>query len=171
MGLLIKILILAWVTFMASSCSKNTATTTVEPTKTAIKSVNGDHCPIFEEELVKTAEKSIFDDCDLRRNPQIFDGKLVRIKSTYRFMIHGSYLSRGTCAELSRDVLNTVAVGFESKRDMDYIQGLRIPIDVVAIGKFSLVKPNEESDTIYDNTPFQFSLVCLEKASSVTSVN
>lgn len=172
MGLSIRMLsILYLVTFMMLSCAKNIDTVTVEPIERAIMSVYGDSCPVFEDDLVTTAERSVFDDCDLRRNPQAFDGKLVRLKSTYRFMIHGAYLSGGRCTELSYDVLNTVSVGFESERDFEYLRSFHFkPVDLIAVGRFSFVQPNRESDTIHDNTPFHFSLICLEKASAATSL-
>ncbi len=166
MRLLTRVLtIAAWLTLILSACAEQHTTPSVEPAKTSIASVRGDPCPVYEEQLVKSPDKAIFTSCDLQQTPEMFDGKLVRISSTYRFMIHGAYLSEGECGELPRDVHNAVAVGFENKSDHDYLTGYRNPVEVVAIGKFSLVVPKKESDTIYANSPFQFNLICLEKAS------
>ncbi len=158
---------------VTSSCEKNSgniATAPVNSAKTQIATITGDDCPIFEEDLFKIPYKEIFSDCDLRGNPKLFDGKLVRIKARYGFMIHGNYLSGNPCTELSDSVHDSISPQFESELAFDYLRGLKAnPINIVAVGRFSLVEPTKRSDTIYDHTPFHFSLVCLEKASAVTS--
>lgn len=153
-----------------TSCSKNSngvSPSPVESAKTPIKTVTGDICPIFEEDLFRIPGKEIFSDCDLRGNPKLFHGKLVRIKASYGFMIHGSYLSGNPCTKLSDSVHDSISPQYESGSALEYIRGLKAnPIDIVAIGRFTLVEPTRKSDTIYDQTPYHFNLVCLERASA-----
>ncbi len=155
-----------------SSCSN---THEVEATRYSVEApiltVTADACPVFESELFTTSKKTIFNECDLIVNAAIFDGRLVRISSQYAFMIHGSYLTGTECTGVSNSIHQAVSIALSSKKDYEYIDRLGvIPVNFVGVGRFALVKPSGSSDTIYDNTPYRFKLICLESATEPADV-
>ena len=135
----------------------------VEP---PILTVTAEACPILEAELFATGEKRTFNECDLIKNAPLFDGRLIRVRSQYAFMIHGSYLTGTVCPGVSNSIHQAVSVGLSSKSDYEYIDRLGvIPVNFVGVGRFELVEPSLLSDRIVDNTPYRFKLICLESAS------
>ena len=124
----------------------------IDAVQEPIATVTGAACPFFEDQIFRTASKDIFAECDLRKSPREFNGKLVRVRSRYAFMIHGSFLSDpAPCPGLRNFVQEAVWVGFRSEADYEYVDGLRsTPIDILAVGQFLFVEPTKSSDTIYD---------------------
>lgn len=152
---------------LSTACAGETPDAKVprDAIKPIITTVTGAVCPILEDEIYTSPPKEIFSECDLRKNPQRFDGRYVRIESGYAFMIHGPYLTDPVpCPGISRSVDEAVWVGFRSESDYDYVDRSGRFLNIRAVGKFSLAKPSRESDTIYDNTSCRFEIVCLERA-------
>lgn len=165
------ILPIAIVLFISSCSDANGIETNHYSVEPPILTVTGEACPIFETELFTTNEKRIFNECDLAVNARLFDGRLVRVRSQYAFMIHGSYLTGTPCSGISNSIHEAVSVGISSKKDFDYIDRLGVvPVDFVGVGRFDLVTPSRRSDTIYDNTPYRFKLMCLEAASEPPNI-
>src|SRR5437764_402568 len=133
-------LLIFWL-IVTSSCARTPNDidgSPVDSVRAPILTVTGDVCPIFEQDLFKLPGKEIFNDCDLRDEPKLFDGKLVRIKARYGFMIHGRYLSSNACPGLSASVHDSISPTFESEIASDYIQNLKItPVDIIAVGRFT----------------------------------
>ncbi len=134
--------------------------------KSPLYSVNGESCPVFEDDIFSLEGKKSFGECEIRKNPNLFKDKLLRVKSNYGFMIHGAYLSdKDDCPNLSKSIDEAISVEFRSDKDYDYIDKLNeIPISIIAVGKFTVNTPSNNSDTIYDRTPYHFEVICLEKA-------
>ena len=78
---------------MLNCCAHNDRAIDLASVKPPISTVTGTACTILEDDLVHLSERDVFANCDLRKNPELFDGKLVRVRSQYGAMIHGSYLS------------------------------------------------------------------------------
>ena len=108
------IIVLAFACSVAafSSCIKDTnSDLSADSVKSPILTVTGESCPVFEDDLFKTSAREVFNACDLRRNPEQFNGKFVRVRSQYAFMVHGSYLTDPTaCTEVSNSVHEAVSV-------------------------------------------------------------
>ncbi|MFN0280077.1 MAG: hypothetical protein ACKVRN_15990 [Pyrinomonadaceae bacterium] len=127
-------------------------------------SVFGDECKV-NTKVFSFNGRTDFGECEVRKNAKLFNGKTIRITAGYGFMIHGSYLFSENC-ELSRSIDESISVGME-KKNRDYLQNLgRLPADITAIGTFSVSEPSNRTDTIYDRTPYHFSIICLEKATA-----
>ncbi len=134
--------------------------------KSPIITVNGENCSFFEDDIFTLEGKNSFGECEIRKNPNLFNGKLVRIKSNYRFMLHGLFLSdKEECVGLSRSIDEAISVGFRSTKDYAYIKKLNEnPVSITAVGNFSISVPSHYSDTIYDRTPYYFEIIWLERA-------
>lgn len=168
MHLILAIVILS-ACFLSTACSGVRGVDN-KPLSNTVKSpplvaYDGKTCPVYEDELLTLDGKNSFSECEVRKNPNIFDGKTVRIKSGYGFMIHGGYfIDREGCAELSRSIDQAISPGF-SQEDFDHIFSFRgFPVDIVAVGKFTVSEPARKSDAIAHRTPYHFEAVCLEKA-------
>lgn len=139
--------------------------TTNSIVKVPIVCVTGEPCSVSENELFTENGNSAFSFCDVRGNPSHFDGKIIRIKATYTFMIHGALLYGEECPKLGRSTEDTIVVGFNSEKDYEYIANINeTPINIQAVGRFSVVEPSHKSDTLGDRTPYRFEIICLEKA-------
>lgn len=131
-------------------------------------SVSGEKCDLNYDEIFSHNGKTVFSECEIRKNAELFNGRTVRISSKYGFMIHGSLLTSDGC-DLSKSIDELISVGMKEK-DFDFLRDKRRQralVDIVAVGVFSVSKPTRKTDTIYDRTPFHFSIDCLEKAELV----
>jgi hypothetical protein len=134
--------------------------------QTPYQSVSGGACQ--PQKVFAIDNKDVFSECEVRKNPDIFNNKTVRISAKYGFMIHGSYLTSDSC-DLSRSIDELISVGLDEK-DFYFLRKEILPVDIVAVGEFHFEPPSHRSDTIYDRTPYYFRIVCLEKVFS-QSVN
>lgn len=159
------LLIIVLFLYAASACTAELdMEADLRPVHAPILTVTGDACPIFEDELFVMKDKAVFNECDLIKNAASLSGRVVRVRSHYFFMIHGSYLSGTECSGVSNSIHEAVSIGM-SKNDFEYMDRMAIlPIDFVGVGRFELVEPTRRSDTIYDSTPYRFRLLCLESA-------
>lgn len=162
-------LLIALLFFTFCSSDNKDLNSLEESVRTPLYSITDEIHPIYEDDLFSLNGKKVFSECDLRQNPEVFNGKILRIKTNYGFMIHGSYFSDSEkCVGVKNSIHEAISVGFQSKKDFDYIDKMNeIPISIIAVGKFSVKTPTHQSDTIYDNTPFDFEIISLEKAERI----
>ena len=171
MRYLILIIAVSICLFTSSACDPNSNTgnpVTIDDGRTRIPTTRGNTCPVFEDELFGVNEKAVFDDCDLKRNSKILDGRMLRVRSRYWMTIpHGAVLISSICDQTSSTV-EPVSVEFEYEKDQNFIlDTLKAnPADIEAIGRFTVLEPSRKSDSVSDNVRFHFDLVCLEKASA-----
>lgn len=118
------------------------------------------------------ANLPIIDYCELANNPDKYDGKIVRVNAKLWFMMHGySFFSKNCDGEKkqaavifpddkqSLEIENKIAkdTGLSEYNPWGFPQ-------IIAIGKFSRVKPSSKSDSMEDNTYLHFEILEVEKA-------
>ncbi|MFL6375039.1 MAG: NTF2 fold immunity protein [Pyrinomonadaceae bacterium] len=132
------------------------------PIQTPYPSVSGGTCQ--PQKVFASDGKDVFSECEIRKDPDLFNNKTVRVFAKYGFMLHGSYLTSDSCG-LPTSIEDVISVGLDEK-DRDFLRKEILPVAIVAIGEFHVEPPTHQSDTIYDNTPYHFRIVCLEKVVS-----
>lgn len=108
--------------------------------------------------------------CELANNPEKYNGKVVRVRTKLNHFIHGAFFSDENCAGRGK----TTAVIFNPERANEIIKKLESETkseefgfwgaEVIAVGKFSRVKPTGESDALVDNIDLRFEILEIEKA-------
>jgi hypothetical protein len=126
-----------------------------------------------QQESRPSTEQTTLTYCELANNSEKYDGKIVRVSAKLWFMIHGySFLSKNCDGETKQ-----IAVIFpDDKRGLEIENKIAKDLElteynpwsfpeIIAIGKFSRVKPSRKSDSIADNTYLHFEILEVEKAS------
>lgn len=112
--------------------------------------------------------------CDLKNNPDKYDGKIVRLNAEIKAGQHGEHLYDPQCPadeSIKTYYDATAAVIFANQSDRDKITEIREnrnpklwtePINVIVIGEFKKNKPTEK-DSGYDrNAVFHFVINSIE---------
>ncbi len=110
--------------------------------------------------------------CELANNPEKYDGKIVRVSAKLWFFIHGFKFLDKNCYAVEKEAAVTFAAGREDEifakiaKDTESAEynPWTFP-EIVAVGKFSRVKPSRKSDSMVDNAYLQFEILEIEKAS------
>lgn len=118
-----------------------------------------------------TPENPIFAFCELANNPQIYDGRIVRVNAKFRQYDDGYKLKDLNCygekkeaAVIFKDNFQQIMkkIGQElSDNKFDYTE----KYDVIAVGKFKSVVPTNQSNNFADKAYLQFEIIDVEKAS------
>ena len=132
------------------------------PIQTPYPSISGGTCQ--PQKVFAMDRKDVFSECEVRKDPDLFNNKTVRISAKYGFMIHGSYLTSDSC-DLPKSIDELISVGLD-ERDFNFLRKEVLPVDIVAVGEFHSAPPSHQTDTIYDRTPYHFRIACLEKVVS-----
>lgn len=106
--------------------------------------------------------------CQLVAKPEVYEGKMVRVRVVYSFGIHGPTIGDRSCSTVDTItwVSLTPAMWDEVGRATESAYGSEMsgPLEMVAIGRFGRNNPWGFSDTWKDRAPFRFELVTIEKA-------
>ena len=110
--------------------------------------------------------------CDLANNPEKYDGKIVRVSAKLWFFIHGFKFLDKNCYAIEKEAAVAFAAGREDEifaklaRETDATEyNPWVFPEIVAVGRFSRVKPSRKSDSMADNAHLQFEILEIEKAS------
>jgi hypothetical protein len=109
--------------------------------------------------------------CDLRANPQKYDGKIIRVKTKLYWFMHGYYLANGNCSE-GDDKANT-AISFYPANSSGI--GVTLdkfrkpyepfgPVNLAAVGRFTYKDKLGGTDSISDRTHLHFEIYEIESA-------
>lgn len=111
------------------------------------------------------------DYCDLRENPQNYDGKIIRLKTTLYWFMHGYYLADGNCSEggeLSQTAItyyaansSAITVILDKFRKPYEPYG---PVNITAVGRFTFKEQLGSTDLVQDRTHLQFEIYEIESA-------
>ena len=118
------------------------------------------------------SELPILSYCELANNPEKYDDKTVRVSAKLWFFIHGFKFLDKNCYAIEKET----AVTFAAERENEIFAKLAkatgateynpwVFPEIVAVGKFSRVKPSRRSDSMADNAYLQFEILEIEKAS------
>lgn len=107
--------------------------------------------------------------CELANNPEKYNGKVVRVRAKLNHFIHGPFFADDNCADSGK----TTAVIFSPKLENEIINKLKSKTksekfsfwdaEIIAVGKFSRVKPTQESDALVDNIDLRFEILEIEQ--------
>lgn len=106
------------------------------------------------------AGQKIFSVCEVLSNPEFFNGKTITLKATIGWFIHGFPLYNDECRT------GTIAADISSEKVGQPISNLFQKgsyADIVAVGKFSMVEPSGNSDSMWDNAKEHFEIICLKE--------
>ena len=108
--------------------------------------------------------------CEIANNPEKYNGEIVRVRTKLNQFIHGAFFADENCAGREK----TTAVIFNPERANEIINKLESETkseefgfwgaEIIAVGKFSRVKPTQESDALVDNIDLRFEILQIEKA-------
>ena len=127
---------------------------------------------------VKIAGLPELDYCEIRTNPERYNGKVVRIRAKLSSFIHGLYFHDERCGVKSYEGLlddnRTAVTFFEPKRSELYDTVERIrdpnvprePVEVIAVGRFTRGYPTGQTDHISDRSSYHFELYLVEPTPS-----
>ncbi|HEY0051083.1 MAG TPA: hypothetical protein VGB68_17450 [Pyrinomonadaceae bacterium] len=164
------IILFALISVFGAACANNFARK--PEVEQSLYSVSGESCAISEDDIFTLPDRKVFGECEIRKNPERFNGKLLRIKARYNFMMHGALLESSAECGLSRSIDEAISIGFRSEKDYEIIRNLQaLPVDIIAVGEFSASAPSRESDSIRDRTPYRFTGFCLEEAKAADKKN
>ena len=127
----------------------------------------------FEE--VNLAALPQLDYCELRNDPERYNGKIVRISAQIANFGHGYYFDDERCSEKIENLLddNRTAVELFQPLASDLHPALERmtgtgrswePKRVFAVGRFTRQYPTSHTDVMVDRTSFHFELYSIEPA-------
>ena len=118
--------------------------------------------PISADEL-NSSNFSLIAFCDIVKNPEKYDGKIVRLKGKLSFGIEGAWFSEAKCGIDNAAVIESendkVWAEIEKARTQKDKEFLINEIDLITIGRFKNTAYNEGGL----KTPFRFEMFWIEK--------
>ncbi|MGQ0540521.1 MAG: hypothetical protein ACT4O9_01565 [Blastocatellia bacterium] len=114
--------------------------------------------------------------CEVKNNPDRYNGKIVRIRAPLGYFIHGAFFEDPQCRDKYYEQLvddgRTALSFFEPKREelfetyQEIIKKKKAfnTIPIIAVGRFEWKYPKGISDGIEDRTSFHFEAYSIELA-------
>lgn len=109
--------------------------------------------------------------CELANNPEIYNGKIVRISAKFRNYQDGFKLRDLNCYGEKKEAAVVFNRNFKQimekigqelgNREFDYWE----KVEIIAVGRFRTATPDCESGSIVDKAHLQFEIMNVEKAS------
>lgn len=137
----------------------------------SLVSITGASCAVATDSIDRDSFAFPVSECQVRKDPNRFNGKVIRLSGTYELDTHGPFISSDSC-ELPYNIDVMISIDM-SPEDEDYIRKLNRdqklgsePIDITVVGLFTVAEPSHMSDRMSDRTPFHLSISCLETAHS-----
>lgn len=115
--------------------------------------------------------------CEVRNNPDNYDGEIIRLRAGINTGNHGDYLYDERCPadEKIKDYYDaTAAVMYADWREREKVANTRnarkskpftAPVSVVAVGKFRKNEPVKNDSGLNGNAVFHFAVISLESVS------
>jgi hypothetical protein len=125
---------------------------------------------------VDTARLPELDYCEVKNNPRLYNGKIIRIRAPLGQYMHGVFFADPGCANKYYEELldhgRTALAFFEPKRTELWKSSTEIlkarqsrnAVPVIAVGRFEWKHPKGTSDAIEDRTSFHFELYSIQPA-------
>lgn len=108
--------------------------------------------------------------CELMGSPELYDGRVVRVRARLVMGIHGLTFYDGGCPASHEQVavLYHPTARARVERALEDAQGpdgRRGPLDLTAVGRFRTVTPSYASDAYEDTARLRFEMMWVEAAS------
>jgi hypothetical protein len=107
--------------------------------------------------------------CELATNREKYNGQLVRVGTRFIGFIRGIEFNDPNCpGDTQAAVIFDPQHKNEIERDLKQARASENwlePLDIIAVGRFKMVTPSNESDAIYSTASLRFEIERIEKAS------
>ena len=129
----------------------------------------------------KSEDLSLLEYCDLRNNPDKYDGKIVRLRAEINSGNHGDHLYDKRCPgneSVHSYPDGLTAIFYKNKAEQDKVREIRDrridsnsqkvwtdSVNVTAVRLFKKNKPLENESSYERNAPFHFTVITIESFS------